>query len=89
MLSLNKIKDLNVKTLIMFVLLSKQFRGRPTWSVRAAWCPLLQMLWRMMQVTRFCSKQEEINPVIDFLQLSASPWTSEASTRERWPFGAL
>jgi len=23
------------------------------------------------------------------LQLTASPWTTEASTRERWQFGAL
>jgi len=25
----------------------------------------------------------------DVLQLTASPWTTEASTRERWQFGAL
>jgi len=30
---------INVKTVIMFLLLSEQARMRPTWFVRANWCP--------------------------------------------------
>jgi len=29
----------NVKTLIMLILFLEQARGRPTWSLRATWCP--------------------------------------------------
>jgi len=29
----------NVKTLIMLMLFLEQVRGRPTWSLRATWCP--------------------------------------------------
>jgi len=38
MLTLVKIKDIHVKTLIIFTLLSEQAHGRPMWSVRATWC---------------------------------------------------
>ena len=29
----------NVKTLIMLILFLEQARWRPTWSLRATWCP--------------------------------------------------
>jgi len=34
----------NVKTLIMLMLLLEQACGRPTWSLRATWCPQASVL---------------------------------------------
>jgi len=39
---------INVKTLIMFMLLSEQARGRPTWSVRATWCLRAPCWWPLV-----------------------------------------
>jgi len=44
-----KIKyTIKVKTLIMFMLLSEQARGRPTWSVRPTWCPQALCWWPLV-----------------------------------------
>jgi len=37
----------NVKTLIMLMFLSEQIRGRPTWSLRATWCPRALRWWNL------------------------------------------
>jgi len=36
-----------VKTLIMFMLISEQARGRPTWSARVTWCPRALCWWSL------------------------------------------
>jgi len=38
----------NVKTLIMLMLFLEQVRGRPTWSLRATWCPRAPRWWRLV-----------------------------------------
>jgi len=36
---------LNVKTVTMLMLFLEQARGRPTWSLRATWCPQAPRRW--------------------------------------------
>jgi len=44
-----KIKDTYQREdLIVFMLLSEQARGRPTWSVRATWCPQAPCWWPLV-----------------------------------------
>jgi len=43
----------NVKILIMLMLFLEQGRGRPTWSLRATWCPRAPSWWPL--VWRFYS----------------------------------
>ena len=53
MLSVSFIKlkiFINVKTLIMFMLLSEQARGRPTRSVRTTWCPREPCWWPLVYI---------------------------------------
>jgi len=38
----------NVKTLIMLMLFLQQARGRPTWSLRATWCPQAPRWWPLL-----------------------------------------
>jgi len=58
---------INVKTLIMYMLLSEQARGRPMWSVRATWCPRTPCWWPLMR-----SVQTHMYDV-----LHALPWGEE------------
>jgi len=36
-----------VMILIILMLFSKQVRGRPTWSLRATWCPRAPCWWSL------------------------------------------
>jgi len=38
----------NVKTLIMLILFLEQASGRPTWSLRATWCPWALRWWLLV-----------------------------------------
>jgi len=38
----------NVKTMIMLTLFLEQARGRPTWSLRATWCPRAPRWWPLV-----------------------------------------
>jgi len=38
----------NVKTMIMLTLFLEQARGRPTWSLRATWCPRAPRWWPLI-----------------------------------------
>jgi len=40
-----KITVINMKSLIMFMLLSEQAREQPTWSVRSIWRPRAPCWW--------------------------------------------
>jgi len=37
-----------VKTLIRLMLFLEQARGRPTWSLRAIWCPRAPRWWPLL-----------------------------------------
>jgi len=52
---------MNVKTLMMFMLLSEQARGWPTWSARATWCPRTPCCWPLLNaIVRFLPRRRTI-----------------------------
>jgi len=64
----------NVKTLIMLMLFLEQARGRPTWSLRATWCPRALRWWPLLQsVGNFRIKCQVLDHAyVRFLSLSSN-----------------
>ena len=54
----------NAKTLIMLILFLEKARGRPTWSLRATWCPRAPRWWPLVCTTMAAFTIELVRPVL-------------------------